>query len=79
MFERLKSIVTSRTFEIAITFIIILNAITLGLETWPAAQAKFGDFFHVVDTTILVIFVVEIAVRLLIHRHIFFWRSMVYL
>ncbi|PLW75772.1 ion transporter [Cohaesibacter celericrescens] len=72
MFERLKAILASRPFENAITAIIILNAITLGLETWPAAQEQFGTLFHFVDGAILVIFIIEISLRLMIHRARFF-------
>ena len=72
MFDRLKAILASRRFELAITIVIIINAITLGLETWPAAEDRFGWLFHFIDKAILVIFVVEISLRLIIHRFAFF-------
>ena len=72
MLERIKAIISSRPFELSITALIVLNAITLALETWPAAQMQFGGLFHFIDRTILVVFVVEIILRLLIHRARFF-------
>ncbi len=72
MLDRIKSILGSRTFELGITGLIVLNAITLALETWPAAETRFGGLFHIVDRTILVVFVVEITMRLLVHRLRFF-------
>ncbi len=72
MLARLETILSSRQFELAITALIILNAITLGLETWPAAVELFGGFFHLLDKAILAIFVIEISLRLTIHRLRFF-------
>ena len=72
MLARMQSILEDRRFEWTITALIIINAITLGLETWPAANERFGDLFHLMDRAILVIFVIEIALRLAIHRMAFF-------
>lgn len=72
MLARFERLLSSRQFEIAITGLIILNAITLGLETWPQAVELLGGFFHVLDKTILAIFVIEISLRLIIHRMRFF-------
>nr|WP_321445782.1 ion transporter [uncultured Cohaesibacter sp.] len=72
MLDRIKTILASRTFEMTITAIIVLNAITLGLETWPAALVRFGSLFYFVDKAILVIFVIEITLRLIVHRLRFF-------
>ena len=72
MMDRIKSILGSRQFELAITALIVVNAITLALETWPEAEEQFGFLFHFVDRAILVVFVAEIALRLLVHRLKFF-------
>ncbi|MCV6600249.1 MAG: ion transporter [Cohaesibacter sp.] len=72
MLARLEKLLSSRQFELGITALIILNAITLGLETWPQAIEHFGGFFHFLDKAILTIFVVEIGLRLMIHRLRFF-------
>ena len=39
MLDRIKTILGSRPFELGITGLIVLNAITLALETWPAAES----------------------------------------
>ena len=77
MFEGLKRLLNSRHFELAITVLIIVNAITLGLETWPAAEERFGFLFHFLDKSILVVFVVEIGLRLSLRGWRFFYRPLV--
>ena len=65
-------LLADRRFEVAITTVIVLNAITLGLETVPAVMATFGGLLLALDRVFLVIFVVEIAARLWVHRASFF-------
>jgi len=55
-----------------ITALIIVNAIILGLETWPAAMAAAGPVLRALDALILAIFVAEIAVRIAGHGARFF-------
>ena len=47
-----------------ITAIIIVNAITLGLETSDRVMGQIGPFLHILDRAVLVIFVVELLVKL---------------
>lgn len=55
--------------------LILINAVLLGLETWPAAMAaSFGPAIVALDRAILAVFVVEIALRLFAHRAAF-WRD----
>ena len=72
MRERLRAIVTSREWEIAITAVILLNAITLGLETSSSLMNEYGTLLHAIDKTILGVFVVEIVARIYVHRARFF-------
>ena len=44
--------------------VILLNAVVLGLETFPAVMARFGAVILTVDKLCLAIFVVELALRL---------------
>lgn len=44
--------------------IILLNAVILGLETSGAVMARFGSLIHLLDTMCLMIFIVEIAAKL---------------
>ena len=74
---QLKTLIESRRFEWAITALIIINAVTLGLETVPAAMAAAGPLLHVIDRAILAIFTVEVLARMVIYRGAFFrdpWR-----
>lgn len=75
--DALKTLIESRRFEAAITALIIINAITLGLETSPAAVARFGPVLSFLDTAILSVFVAELVARFLVYRGAFFrdpWR-----
>jgi len=75
--DQLKALLSSRRFETAITLLIIVNAVTLGLETVPAITERFGTFLSLLDRTILGVFVLEVTVRLVAWRIDFFrdpWR-----
>jgi len=54
--------------------LILINAVLLGLETSPTAMAAAGSLILALDKAILAIFVVEIALRLYVHRAAF-WRD----
>lgn len=70
--ERLRQLVTSPRTERFILALIILNAITLGLETSPWVMARIGSVLQVLDAVVLAVFVVEVAARILVHRASFF-------
>lgn len=48
--------------------IIILNAITLGMETSPAIMEKAGGLLHIFDTIALTIYCIEIGMKMLALR-----------
>lgn len=52
--------------------LILVNAVILGLETFPDVMQRFGGFLKALDTAILVIFVIEIALRIIAHGWRFF-------
>jgi len=52
--------------------LILVNAVTLGLETVPAVMAMAGGAILLLDRAILMVFVMEIALRLFAHRLAFF-------
>ena len=73
----LKNLIESRRFEWFITAIIIVNAITLGLETVPAAMNAAGGLLLTLDRVILGIFVVELVAKMAVYRLSFYkdpWR-----
>ncbi len=55
-----------------IVVLIVLNAITLGLETSTTAMAHFGDVLLAFDRLILGVFVAEITIKLFAFRWRFF-------
>ncbi len=74
MRERLRAFIEHRRVQGVIITLILINAVLLGLETWPAAMAAAGGPIRMLDTAILAVFVVEIALRLYVHRKAF-WRD----
>jgi voltage-gated sodium channel len=54
--------------------LIIINATILGMETSASIIASVGPLLLAIDKIILAIFVIEIAVRLYVHR-LAFWRD----
>lgn len=52
--------------------VIIFNAVILGLETSPTIMEKAGGLIHLLDRLCLLIFIVEIALKLYAHRFRFF-------
>ena len=59
-------------FVKAITVLILVNAVTLGLETDAAVRAAFGGFLHGLDIVVMGAFVCELALKLFAYRHHFF-------
>ncbi|MGB5447405.1 MAG: ion transporter [Woeseiaceae bacterium] len=64
----LRRVVESRTFSSVITFVIVINAITLGLETSPRVMSVAGPLLLAIDTAALWIFTLEIALKLWMYR-----------
>jgi voltage-gated sodium channel len=60
-----------RTERVVLTLIIV-NAVTLGLETSPSVMAEHAAFLRAVDRVILTIFVVELLARMAAFRWSFF-------
>ena len=52
--------------------LILVNAVILGLETSPSLMADWGHWLIAADRAILVVFVVEIALKLAVHRFNYF-------
>jgi len=71
---RLRTLVENPVWERTILTIIVLNAVTLGLETSDSVMARIGPLLLALDTIFLTIFVIEIAARLIAHGTRF-WRD----
>lgn len=72
MRDKLKKILSSNEWERFIIAIILINSVTLGLETSPEIMKMIGPVLLTIDRAILTIFVVEIAARLYTFRLAFF-------
>jgi voltage-gated sodium channel len=68
----LRSIIADPRVERTIMILIVINAVILGLETYPAVTASYGDVLHWLDQIILALFVAEILARMFVQRTAFF-------
>jgi voltage-gated sodium channel len=68
----LARLIAHRFTERFILILILVNAVTLGLETDAGIMARHGDLLHVVDRVILAIFVLELLAKLIVQRLRFF-------
>jgi voltage-gated sodium channel len=69
---RLGAFLASARVQQFIIGLIVINAVLMGLETSPALMAQYGSTLLAFDRAILVVFVLEIALRLYVHRAAFF-------
>ena len=70
--DGLRELVESSAFNGFVTAVIIINAITLGLETSPDLLARYGGILHFADTAALWIFTAELLLKLRVYRARFF-------
>lgn len=70
--SRLQALLEHPVVQNTILILILINAVTLGLETFPAIMEKMGGFLHFLDKALLYVFVSEIILRLYVHRLAFF-------
>lgn len=68
----LKIVVESKWFQRIIIGAILLNAVTLGLETAPDLVGKWMGALKVLDKIFLLLFTVELALKLFVYRLAFF-------
>ena len=62
---RLRTFIDSRPVQQAITIIIVINAITLGLDTSTVAVRHAGSILDYIDRVILGIFVLELGLKMI--------------
>ena len=77
MNESLQNFIESKTFERFILTVIVINAITLGIEASPKLGEGVHSLLHTVDRVFLSIFAVELLLRGVVYRKRFFkdpWR-----
>ncbi|HKK17148.1 MAG TPA: ion transporter [Opitutales bacterium] len=71
---RLAKWVESSPVQKFIIAVILLNGIILGLETSPSVMARFGTLLLILDKLCLLVFLIEIGLKLSAYRW-HFWRS----
>ncbi|WP_278922223.1 MULTISPECIES: ion transporter [Pseudophaeobacter] len=70
--ERLDGLLQDARFTRFIMAVILVNAVTLGLETSEPVMARMGEMVHLIDKICLGIFIVEILIKLFVRRLRFF-------
>ncbi len=74
MIQKLKTFINAPLTERFIIALIVINAITLGLETSDWTMARYGGLLVWIDSIILAVFVAELAIRLVTDFK-GFWRD----
>lgn len=69
---RIRRLVESQAFVGFIIALILINAVTLGLETDASIMAAHGPLLNAIDLIILIIFSIEIGLKLFTYRAGFF-------
>ncbi len=76
--EKIGRIVEHRHFQRGVLFLIILNAVILGIEATPEIHASLGLNLMMLDRVVLCLFVLELALRIFAGGFSFFrdpWNS----
>jgi len=72
LLDALRRIMNDPRTDRIVMALIILNAVTLGIETSQDAMARWGWLLNAIDQVVLVVFVVELTARLVVQRGAFF-------
>nr|6C1E_A Chain A, Ion transport protein [Aliarcobacter butzleri RM4018]6C1E_B Chain B, Ion transport protein [Aliarcobacter butzleri RM4018] len=72
MYLRITNIVESSFFTKFIIYLIVLNGITMGLETSKTFMQSFGVYTTLFNQIVITIFTIEIILRIYVHRISFF-------
>ena len=70
--QKLLNLIESNLFTFGITALILMNAITLGLETDQSITARYGGLLHWMDRIILLLFSIELLLKFYVYRFRFF-------
>jgi voltage-gated sodium channel len=72
LLDWLRRVVEDPRTDRIVMALIVLNAITLGLETSDTLMARWGGLLDAIDRIVIAVFVVELAARLIVQRAAFF-------
>ena len=70
--KKIAEFIESRAVTISITVLIMINAVTLGMETENELSAQIGGVLNWIDRAILIVFSIEIALKFYAYRLSFF-------
>jgi len=70
--RQIYKLVESAKFKNFILFIILLNGLTMGIETYPFIHEKIENELLIFDQLVIAIFLVEIILRIYAHKTAFF-------
>ena len=73
--KKVAELIESRTVTLGITVLILINAVTLGMETDNEIPVEVGNALSWLDRAILIIFSVEILIKFYAYRFSFFRSS----
>ncbi len=65
MIDTIKNLTESKGFQNFIVFVILLNAVIIGMETYPGLAQRWGGVLGFLDALCLSIFVIEIALKII--------------
>lgn len=69
---KVKAFVENPWFSRIIMFCILINAILIGLETYPSLYATYSIGFEIMDVILLSIFTIEIILKLITYKGSYF-------
>lgn len=75
MFKRVQSLIENSKFQNFIMMLIIFNGITMGFETSKTFALEYATFFDMANTLVIIIFTIEILLRIYVYRASFFKDS----
>ena len=73
--KALKDFVEGKFFQTFILIIIIVNSAVLGLQTSANVNASIGDVLSVIDTICLVIFIIEMILKMIVYKFFGYFKS----
>lgn len=72
MQNKILNLVQNSLFQNFIIALIIINAITMGMETSVSMMQEYGVYLHLFDQFVITIFTIEVLLRIYAHRVSFF-------
>lgn len=72
MINKIKRLIEGAKFNHVITGLILVNALLVGLETYPRIEREYGSWLVILDIVILSLFSVELFLKLIVYRSSFF-------